>query len=152
MEPYMCHMYDIIAPRREIPEWFRDRSTDDFEKINKPSHLCNELMEIAVCVVFFSSPQKSFRDSKLSCWLIINGKEMSCALGIEIDVLSYHIWLLYLLPQFYHKEEIKSLSECDANEFNQISIGFCCWDVVVKKCGLHMVYKRNIEGLNRTMA
>uniref|UniRef100_A0A7N2MFP0 TMV resistance protein N n=1 Tax=Quercus lobata TaxID=97700 RepID=A0A7N2MFP0_QUELO len=83
MEPYMCRMYDIIAPRSEIPKWFSDRS-------------------------------------------------------IEIDVLSDHIWLLYLLPQFYHKEEIKSLSESVANEFNQISIGFCRWDVVVKKCGLRM--------------
>ena len=77
---------------------------------------------------------------------------MSCAPCIEIDVLSDHIWLLYLLPQFYHKEEIKSFSESDANEFNQIRIGFCRWDVVVKKCGLCMVYKRDIEELNRTMA
>ena len=110
------------------------------------------LMGIAVCVVFCSSPHKSFRDCKLSCWLIVNGKEMSCAPCIEIDVLSDHIWLLYLLPQFYHKEEIKSLSESDANEFNQISIGFCRWDMVLKKCGLHMVYKRDIKELNRTMA
>ena len=56
IEPYMCHMYDIIALGSEIPKWFSDRSMDDFVKINKPSHMYNELMGIAVCIVFCSSP------------------------------------------------------------------------------------------------
>ena len=118
-------------------------------KINEPSHLCKELMGIALCVVFCSPPQEKIRDNSLSCWLTGNGKGMSSVPSIcEIDVLSDHIWLLYLLPQYYHKEEIKSLLESDANGFNQISIYFGGFGVVVKKCGLRMVYKRDIEKLN----
>ena len=66
----------------------------------------------------------------------------------EIVSLSDHIWLLYLFPQFYEKEDINSLWGCDANGFSQngIKIETHCWDlktkevlpgmVKVKKCGL----------------
>ena len=57
MEPYMCHMYDIIAPGSEISEWFSDQSMDDFVKINKPSHLCNEFDGDCClrCILFFTT-------------------------------------------------------------------------------------------------
>ena len=82
----------------------------------------------------------------------------------KIDPLSDHIWLIYLLPQFYKEKDIKSVWECDANGFSQIGIRIKTYkrkfynllDEVklgwVKKCGLRMVYKKDIEDLNRTMA
>ena len=82
-------------------------------------------------------------------------------------ILSDHIWLLYLVPEFY-KEDLKSLlRECDADGFNHIEIRFIshysilkvnesgvniCMAFKVKKCGLRMVYKKDIVDLNQTMA
>ena len=43
--------------------------------------------------------------------------------------------------------------ECDSNGFNRINIYFGIGpDLEVKKCGLCMVYKKDIEDLNRAMA
>ncbi|KAL0009989.1 hypothetical protein SO802_005097 [Lithocarpus litseifolius] len=63
-----------------------------------------------------------------------------------------HVWLFYLLPQYYEKD-IKLLNECEANESSQIGIKIETYGlgVVVRKCGFRMVYKKDIEELNRTM-
>ena len=69
--------------------------------------------------------------------------------------LSDHIWLFYLLRQYFEEEEDKEfLKEFEANELSQIGIKVEPHDssVVVKKCGFRMVYKKDIEELNRTMA
>ena len=48
----------------------------------------------------------------------------------------------------------KSLCECDANGFSQIGIKIKSWEyskvpvIMVKKCGLRMVYKKDIKDLN----
>ena len=160
---YLPYIYDIIIPGSEIPEWFSHQSMGGFVEINERSHVGNELVGIAVCVVFCS------RQGSLSYWLEANGKAMSSAPGIRtIDVLSDHTWLLYLQPQFYEEKERESLRECDENGFSQISISLFgggvkkCGllmvyktdieDIIQKKCGLRMVYKTNIEDLNQTMS
>ena len=69
-------------------------------------------------------------------------------------VLSDHIELFYLLPQFF-KDEVyrKSLWECDANGFREIGIKITKAPLgLVKKCGLHVIYKKDIEDLNSAMA
>nr|POF10686.1 tmv resistance protein n [Quercus suber] len=98
----------------------------------------------------------------------INLRSLHPSIGVHKKLtflnLKDHIWLLYLLPQFYQCEDIKSLWECNANGFSQIGIKILskCWDlktnkiipsmVKVKKCGLRMVFKKDIEDLNETMA
>ncbi|XP_065625392.1 TMV resistance protein N isoform X3 [Quercus suber] len=148
---YMLNAYDIVIPGTEIPDWFSHQSIGAEVNIQESySKLCNEWMGIAVCVVFCSHHNRD----PLFCWLTANGKRMSSAPAIgNIVVLSDHIWLLYLLPQFYPEKERKSLWECDVNGFSQISIYFgTSPDLEVKKCGLRMVYKNDIEDLNRAMA
>ena len=45
------------------------------------------------------------------------------------------------------------MKKCEANEFNQIGIQIeKCQNMEVKKCGFRMVYKKDIEDLNQTMA
>nr|POE67565.1 nuclear pore complex protein nup62 [Quercus suber] len=107
-------------------------------------------MGISVCAVFCSHHNRD----PLFCWLTANGKRISSAPAIgNTVVLSDHIWLIYLLPQFYLEKDRKSLWEYDANGFSQISIYFGTGpDLEVKKCRLHMVCKNNIEDLNRAMA
>ena len=79
-------------------------------------------MGIAVCVVFCSLPCHQIHgDFLVTCSLIANGKEMLVGPGTsKIVPLFDHIWLIYLLPQFYEEEDIKLVWECDANGFSQI--------------------------------
>ena len=128
--------------------------------IKEPSsHLfTNEWMGIAVCAIYCSVPHYKFNDiidyRSLSCQLIVNGNGMrtiiSC--GPTID-LSDDIWLLYVLKEYFEEEGIKLLKECEANEFSQIGIKIKpSVSLMVKKCGFRLVYKKDIEDLNQTMA
>ena len=143
----------MIIPGNVIPKWFIHQSIGAEVNIKKPSsHLCDGWMGTAVCIVFSSFPL-----TLLSIEFIVNGKVISTTLGIpgcSSSILSDHIWLFYLLPQYYMEEDIKLLNECEANELSQIGIKIKTHEsgVEVKKCGFRMVYKKDIEELNRTMA
>ena len=163
--------YDIIIPGSEILKWFRHQRIGAKVNIKEPSHLCkeNEWIRIAICTLFYPNPRLRIQDgSLLHCCLIVNGKKkMSSTPNIShFVILSNHIWLLYLVPEYY--EDIKKLlRECDADGFNHIEIRFIshysvlevnesevniCMAFKVKKCGLCVVYKKDIEDLNRIMA
>ena len=128
----------------------------DEVNIKEPSsQFFEEGMGIVICVVFCSLPHHQINDHcSLLCHLIVNGKVLSAKPSIGITVgLSDHSWLLYLHPQYY-EEDIKLLKECEGNEFTQIGIKIEIQgsNIEVKKCGLHMIYKKNIKVLNHTMA
>ena len=152
----------IVIPGSEIPAWFSHQSLGAEVNIKEPySHLCNELMGIAVCVVFCSQEHHPYHQilrppSQISCTLIANGERMPFASIIweTQKAISSNLWLLYILPQFYERHSIKLLQECDANGFSHIGIKICndFSSFEVKKCGLRMVYKKDIEDLNRTKA
>ena len=123
------------------------------------SHLCNDLIGIAFCVAFCSLSCHQIKDGDISFSLRVNGKYMSfeyingiCwGFSIPVDIvdLSDHISLLYMLPQDIREEDRKSLWECDANGFCEIGIKFDnTYPGLVKKCGLRVVYKKDIEDLN----
>ena len=147
----------MIIPGSVIPKWFRHQSSGDEVNIKEPSsHLCtNEWIGIAVCNVFCSPPHhqiKGFRS--LYCQLIVNGNELSVTPSIELEFgSSDHVWLLYLLNQYYKEsEDLKLLKECEANEFSQIGIKiYTDQKMEVKKCGVRMLYKKDIEDLIQTM-
>ena len=116
------------------------------------SHLCNEWIGIAFCVVFCCYPNPHIY-SKPSCNLIINGNIVYFSpFGQGNDDLSDHIWLNYCLSQVYPWYDKKSLWKCDANGFCEIGIKIDNeGSSLVKKCGLRVVYKKDIEDLNSTM-
>nr|POF00530.1 hypothetical protein CFP56_40360 [Quercus suber] len=91
--------------------------------------------------------------------IIIPGMDGDCCLRCYGDFvfLSDHIWLLYMLPQYVARSpawesDVNGLWECDANGFSQIGIRIETHGLKVKKCGFRMVYKKDIEDLNQTMA
>ena len=145
--------YDIIIPGNKIPKWFRHQNIGAVVNTKEPSHLCNEWMGIAVCAIFCSQHSQRKFGVPIQCLLTANRRIVSSIIGHDhIDVLSDHIWLLYLLPQFFIEEGIKLFSECDANGFSHIGVRFGANGLEIKKCGMHMVYKKDIEDLNQTMA
>ena len=124
--------------------------------IKEPSSLLftNEWMGIAVCVVYCSLQHKQMHHF-LEWKLIVNGNKLnSIPTFLHKSDLSDNIWLLYFLKQYYKEEDIKLLKECEANEFSQIGIKIESnnLNLEVKKCGFRMVYKKDIEDLNQTMA
>ena len=149
----------MFIPGSVIPKWFRHQSMGAVVNIKEPSsYLCtNEWMGIAVCVVFCFLPHHQTKGyCSLSCQLIVNGNELCVTPNMVREIgSSDHIWLLYLLNQYYKEleEDIKILKECEANEFSQIGIKIETFhNTEVKKCGFRMVYKKDMEDLNQTMA
>ena len=153
---YPDNRYDLVIPESEIPEWFTHQTMGDEANIKEPSNLCNEWMGIALCVVFHSHPHHQVQNQpgRLGFWFTANGKRRF-PLNITIPyILSDHLWLLYLSPSYYKQNAIKLLWECDANGFAQIGIKIDTkgTSLEVKKLGFRMVYKKDIEDLNRITA
>ena len=117
---FLHNRFDIVIIGSEIPKWFRHQRIGNEVSIQEPySILCNEWTGIAICIVFCSLPRHQIhKDCSISCYLIANKKEMTFEPHTNnIVPLSDHIWLIYLLPQFFEWEEldIKLVQECDAN-------------------------------------
>ena len=128
----------MIIPGSVIPKWFIHQSIGAEVNIKEPSsHLCDDWMGIAICVVF-----SSLHILLLSCQLIARGKVLSTSLRSDYKIvgLSDNIWLCYLLPQYYEEEDIKLLNECEANGLSQIGIKIETHEsgIEVKKCGFRI--------------
>ncbi|KAM3731255.1 hypothetical protein ACB098_12G149100 [Castanea mollissima] len=153
---YQAERYDVVFPGSEIPEWFSHQCMGNKVNIMEPfSHLCNDWIGIAVCIVFCPLRHHQIRYNPVSCNLSANGKDMSFRLGISDRFVAFsdHIWLLYVLPQNFWEKDEKSLWEYDANGFREIGIKIGSRGLsLVKKCGLRVVYKKDIEDLNRNVA
>ena len=157
---YHGEKYDVVFPGSEMPEWFSHQCIGDEVNIMEPfSHLSNEWIGIAICTVFCSLPSLQKHAGSVRFGLRTNGKDMSFAniegrcsryyISKDTVALSDHIWLSYLLPQHIWEEDKKSLWECDANGFREIGIKiYNTPSSLVKKCGLRVVYKKDIEDLN----
>ena len=146
--------YEMFIPGSEIPGWFSHQITGAEISIQEPSsHLCNEWMGFATCVVI--CPHHQVVDYfDLDCSLIFNGKDTGYSiLTHAAKVSSDHLWLLYFPPQILNRYLGKLLWECDVNGFIQFGVRIGTdLGVEVKKCGLRMLYKKDTEDLNRTMA
>jgi hypothetical protein len=154
----------IVIPGSEIPEWFSHQSMGPEVNIKLHySHLCNDFMGIALCVVlsFDATPINYIEWS-----FIVNGNEIQRSLrdygnkiyiaaGVDITTIaSDHILLSYSSTTNLRHKFSKSLVEYEANGFCQIGIRFkifynCEVPFIlrkeVKKCGVRLFYKKHIE-------
>jgi hypothetical protein len=141
----------IVIPGSEISEWFSHQSMGPEVNIKLHySHLCNDFMGIALCVVLCSNG-----NNKSIEWnFIVNGNEIRCPdHRVTITtIVSDHIFLSYSSTTDLGDEFLKSLVKYDANGFCQIRISFkisynytepyrSCKEV--KKCRLRLLYKKD---------
>nr|XP_023885698.1 disease resistance-like protein DSC1 [Quercus suber] len=151
--------YGLLFPGSEIPEWFSHQCMGHEVNIMEPfSHLCNDWIGIAVCLVLCSLPRYQIQSDYPICFrLITNGNPMYFTLEVSNNMvaLSDHIWLWYFLPQNFEiwiQNNRKSLWECDAKGFRNIVVKIDNeGSSLVKKCGLRVVYKKDIEDFNGSM-
>jgi hypothetical protein len=145
----------IVIPGSEIPEWFSHQSMGPEVNIKLHySDLCNDVMGFAVCAVVCSdaTPYKYIN------WrFIVNGNEINCPLpGVNITTIALdHILLSYSSTTDLGGKFSESLLKYDANGFCQIGIRFETYRPVkwpplrsskeVKKCGVRLLYKKDIE-------
>ena len=143
--------YNIVIPGSEIPEWFSYQSMWKEVKIKQPSHLY-EKVGIAFCFMFCTLLDKTSYDL---CSLMANGKRMYIGHHSITDTVlsSDHLCVVYVTPQFFYKGPNKLLWEGDTNGFSQIRIKIEANDLSlkVKKWGFRMIYKKDIEDLDRKM-
>jgi hypothetical protein len=149
---YRCPQ--IVIPGSEIPEWFSHQSMGPKVNIKLHySHLCsNDFMGIALCAVFGSDGTSR---KEILCCLIVNGKEIVIRSGMHITTIaSDHIFLSCISTTDLKHIYSKSLVEYEANGFCQIGIRFKIFykygqpfilSKEVKKCGVRLLYRKDIE-------
>ena len=141
---YSSMVYNVVFPGSEMPGWFSHQCMGNKVKIMEPfSHFCNDLIGIAICVVFGSLPHHQIQSDYPIVRMLQVGRQYFYTIPGKMVTLSDHTWLFYY--QIWHKKFWK----CGANGFIKIGIKIKNEpSYLVKKCGLRMVYKKDIEDLN----
>ncbi|PWA81671.1 NB-ARC domains-containing protein [Artemisia annua] len=139
---------DIVYHGNSIPEWFKNRSTENHVKVELPSDWCfNKFKGFGTCVVF-----KCKKPRKIKGYTVKNfdGTFVVKSLGnyylilidnyIENAVIgnkdSYMIWLHYTLDTWRWKEAKHFVTFC-FEENNE--------DVEVKECGVRLICDEDIQ-------
>ena len=150
--PY-CTYPQFVIPGSEIPEWFSHQSMGPEVNIKLHySHLCSDFMGIALCAMVCSDAT----NIEMKWSFIVNGNEIICRKPlVEItNIASDHILLSYISTIYELDIFSKSLMEYDANGFCQVGNRFeISIDLEgkfgstkeVKKCGVRLLYKKDIE-------
>ena len=152
------YLYDLMIPGNRIPRWFSHQTKGTKISVKVPSHLHDEWMGIAVCVVFCSTPP--YKTNPIDCRTIFsvlttNGEKVCGTIFRPRHIYKIEqIMLSYALPKLYGEEAIESLRQCDVNRFSHIGIQITTHNtgLAVRSFGFRMVYKKDMADLNRTMA
>nr|POF03681.1 hypothetical protein CFP56_34438 [Quercus suber] len=171
MTPDFTDGYDLVIPGSEVPKWFSHQSEGASVNLQVPSDLCNKCIGIALCSVFVladhqqpdqllaSHQHASYRTMHaLSCYFKANGYEYSTQPIFRYSeesgkVEAHHLWLTFILPEFFNEDWKEAFNQIDANGFSHIKIEFEAEGpgLEVKRCGLRLVSKQDIEDLNQIM-
>ena len=125
----------------EIPEWFELQNIGAEINIKVPSHLCDELAGIASCGVICC--RQPIDLLQLDSYLICNGNIIDTHLTMcpVLQDLSDRLLLVYF-PRATSNWKI-----CVVNGFAKFGIRFRAHGsgMEVKECGIHLVYKKEVE-------
>ena len=138
-------------------------------QLQVPSCGCDELMGIALCIVFVSNG--SYQSScafevhgfpgavPVKSDFAINYGEFESPTMLDSGFMtnygkveSPHLWLLYLSTHYYGSNWGEPFSLVDANGAHQFEIEISSLEYEVEKVGFHLVYKQDIKDPNQTIA
>ncbi|MFQ6621268.1 hypothetical protein Gotur_024020, partial [Gossypium turneri] len=167
--------YDIIIPGSEIPKWFTNQTDDPSDSLIKiqlpPRFLIGrQLVGFAFCCVFFSNfDNKPRRGEHISHASVIHGRNFSREFGRydfhlegkSTRVGEDHLWLhfmpcnqlrLFSLAFECKGKEISEFITYVVKESSEIEVFFKIWGIhsKLKKCGVRMVYKQDLEEMDQT--
>ncbi|XVF78490.1 hypothetical protein PTKIN_Ptkin14bG0138200 [Pterospermum kingtungense] len=159
--------FNIVVPGKEIPEWFPHQSDESSIKMSLPRNIQNDSqwMGVTSCCIFDSA----FSDdcwADVVCHAVIHGvnsrKFHPLSYGIEFkyrpkDHLSLRYWPRDLLYPSSSVEKcgetenllITNLEDHECDEIFEYSID-CEGPVKVKKCGVRIVYEKDLEEMEET--
>ncbi|CAK9313944.1 unnamed protein product [Citrullus colocynthis] len=153
--------FDFVIPRRSFPQLFNQLSPKNFTGIKLPPNLYtnNEWIGFAVCTLFQINKHPTAILNNLGS---VSRHELICQFAIEnglIEPLHIHtitedrlIWLherqfvwLYYTPRntygdiFRHRSDVWAIIEADTP------------DLMVRCCGLQLVYKKDVEVIDKIL-
>ncbi|XP_048439429.1 TMV resistance protein N-like [Pyrus x bretschneideri] len=130
----------IVCPGKGIPEWFNKQTVGHSLNVKLPPQSCSSWMGIAFCVAF-ALPKGNFETFRL------NDVDLKCLPGISCHIsatkhmVPEHLWIFYLSrEQCQEQFSFEICNRCGGNEPN-----------LVKMCGTRLVYKQDLEELNRAL-
>lgn len=166
--PFIIHSFNIVTPGSEIPEWFTNQTSGDSLVVKlprKPSR--NNSVGFALCVVFEAEENQNAIELDhsggshacgIKCLSKVQGSLSTSLLVKGLfhhkvgQVLSDHLWLLYASfkdydPRNYWKGRFYEI-EFSFKTFCSMESKKC---LKLKKCGIRVVDKKDVEDLNQTM-
>ncbi|KAL6126009.1 hypothetical protein ACLB2K_074060 [Fragaria x ananassa] len=166
--PFIIHSFNIVTPGSEIPEWFTNQTAGDSLVVKlpcKPSR--NNSVGFALCVVFEAEENRASIELDhsggshacgIKCLSKVQGSLSTSLLVKGLfhhkvgQVLSDHLWLLYASfkdydPRNYWKGRFYEI-EFSFKTFCSMESKKC---LKLKKCGIRVVDKKDVEDLNQTM-
>ncbi|XP_031270621.1 TMV resistance protein N-like [Pistacia vera] len=133
----------MVFPGSEIPEWFQHKSESSSIKIERPpDSYDNKMVGCAACCVFdFHEHHSRDEDEEMDIThlycLPIGEKRETIHIGFDGyrgKTVSDHLWLIYF-PQGLFQD------------FVELSFGSDTPALVVKRCGIHPVYEKELKEL-----
>lgn len=150
--PHLSGRLDIIVPGTRIVEWFRHHSIGPSVRIHLPPKWNNNnWIGFVFCVVFGVSEQRIDVENshEITCQLYTNEGLISNGFGFRISkgtlFDSSHLWLRYISNGSFRERMVK----WNRVSYIEASFGMESQCLEVKKCGLHVVYKQDVEETKR---
>nr|XP_008357215.2 TMV resistance protein N-like [Malus domestica]XP_028957693.1 TMV resistance protein N-like [Malus domestica]XP_028957694.1 TMV resistance protein N-like [Malus domestica]XP_028957695.1 TMV resistance protein N-like [Malus domestica] len=140
----ICQYNYIVCPGNGIPEWFNNQTVGHSLNLELPPQSCSSWMGIAFCVVF--AQRKGNPDALQYYGFEIQlSPEISFRIFGEEHLMSEHLWIFYLSRE--DCQEPFSFETCYDAGGCRLKVGLN----MVKMCGARLVYKQDLEELNRTL-
>ncbi|KAL1075453.1 hypothetical protein V6Z11_D11G364100 [Gossypium hirsutum] len=153
------HFFHIKMPGGEIPEWFSQQKSDSSIKIPLP---INQLLKdsqcigVACCCIFVNNDASRYNES-IGCGVNIycrNSEQASCNgsifRGRNYELVNWSGWELgepvmkdHLLLRYWSRNLWKT--RCLDTKCDELEVSFRKSSVKVKKCGVRMVYEKDLE-------
>ncbi|XP_028965093.1 TMV resistance protein N-like [Malus domestica] len=141
----------IVCPGKVIPKWFNNQTVGHSLNVELPPQSCSSWMGIAFCVVFAQDKETLGIPAGLLYYQCrIRDSPWTRCTHWYPDIrplVSEHLWVFFLRHVICHQEQfLFETCYCEPG-MTEPKGGLN----MVKKCGARLVYKKDLEELNRTL-